>query len=72
MKALHIIAFILVIVGALNWGVFALTGWEIGQLFGGTNAAISTIIYILVGLSAIWLVVNHGKECHVCKPNAAM
>lgn len=66
MKALHMIAFILVIVGALNWGVYALTGWEVGQLFGGMDADISTIIYVLVGLSAIWLVFTHRKDCRVC------
>jgi len=66
MKYLHAIAFILLIVGGLNWGVFALTGWEIGQLFGGTDALISQIIYILVGLSALYLVFTHKKECKTC------
>ena len=66
MKALHIVTFILVIVGALNWGVYALTGWEIGQVFGGMDATVSMVIYILVGLSAIWLIITHKKECRVC------
>lgn len=61
------IAFILVIIGGLNWGVLAVTGWEIGLLFGGQEALISQIIYILVGLSAIYLVVTHKKTCKECK-----
>ena len=66
MKWLHMIAFILVIVGGLNWLLLAVTGWEVGQLFGGMSAPISQIIYVLVGLSAIYLVVMHKKECKVC------
>lgn len=44
----------LLIVGGLNWLVLALFGWEIGQLFGGMDAMISKIVYVLVGLSAVY------------------
>lgn len=66
MKALHVVAFILVLIGALNWGVLALTGWEVGQLFGGMDAAVSKLVYILVGLAAVYLVVMHKKDCKTC------
>ena len=66
MKALHTVAFILVIVGGLNWGVLALTGWEVGQLFGGMSAVVSQVLYILIGLSAIYLVATHKKDCKLC------
>ncbi|MFA6527842.1 MAG: DUF378 domain-containing protein [Candidatus Babeliales bacterium] len=66
MKAVHMVAFILLIVGGLNWGIFAVTGWEVGQLFGGMDALISKIIYILVGLSAIYLAVSHKTTCKTC------
>lgn len=60
------IAFILLIIGGLNWGVLGVTGWEVGQLFGGQDALISKVIYILVGLSAIYLAVTHKKACKDC------
>ena len=60
------IAFILVIVGGLNWLLLALTGWEVGQLFGGMDVLISKIVYVLVGLSAIYLAVGHKKDCKMC------
>lgn len=63
---LHKIAFLLVIVGGLNWLVFAIFNWEIGTIFGGSDVMISKIIYILVGLSAIYLVVSHKKDCLHC------
>lgn len=66
MKGLHILAFILVIVGGLNWLLVGLVGWDVGELFGGMDAAISKVVYILVGLSAVYLIVTHKKDCTMC------
>jgi len=58
MKITSIIAFILVIVGALVWllvGVFDFN--LVAAIFGsGASAIVSRIIYSLVGLSALWLI----------------
>ena len=43
----------LLIIGGLNWLLVGLLGWDIGNLFGGQDAIISRIIYVLVGLSAL-------------------
>jgi len=72
MKWLHMVAFILVIVGGLNWLLLAVTGWEIGQIFGGMSSPISEAIYILVGLSAIYLIVTHKKDCKMCSAGGSM
>lgn len=66
MKALHVIGFILLVVGGLNWGVLALTGWDIGQLFGGPEAVISQLIYILIGIAALVELFTHKRNCKVC------
>lgn len=67
MKALHTIAFILVVVGGLNW---LLVGLNIGASGMGIvaylPAMIAKIVYILVGLSAIYLIVTHKKTCKDC------
>ncbi len=60
------VAFVLVVVGGINWLLLAVTGWEIGQIFGGMDALISQVVYILVGLSAIYLAVTHKKDCKEC------
>ena len=65
-KGLHMVAFILVVVGGLNWLLVGLTGWDIGQIFGGMDALLSRIIYILVGVSAVYLLATHKKDCRVC------
>ena len=66
MKYLHKIAFLLLIVGGLNWGALAVFNWDIGMIFGGGDAMISKIIYILVALSAVYLLFTHKKECKEC------
>ena len=53
MNGLRKIAYTLLIIGGLNWLLVGLFGWDIGQIFGGQDAVISKIIYVLVGLSAL-------------------
>ncbi len=67
MKTTHSIAFILVIVGGLNWLLVGFFGWDIGNIFGGQGAAISRIVYILVGLSALYLATTHRSDCKYCE-----
>ncbi|MFZ0565721.1 MAG: DUF378 domain-containing protein [Chlamydiales bacterium] len=55
MRVIHWIALILVIIGALNWGMVGFFQINvISSIFGGDSAAISRIIYALVGLSGLW------------------
>lgn len=70
MKTVHIIAIILVIVGGLNWLLVGLFKWDIGALFGGQAAIISRIIYVLVGLSALWELFTHKTNCKTCSFSA--
>lgn len=51
---------ILVIIGGLNWGLVGL-GWNLVDAVFGTGSTLSTIIYILVGLSAIDMIFLAGK-----------
>lgn len=62
------VSFILLAVGGLNWLLVGLTpsGWDVGQLFGGQGAGISRIIYVLVGLAALYEIFTHKKCCKAC------
>lgn len=60
------IAFLLLVVGGVNWLLVGLFGWDIGQLFGGMGATVSRVIYILVGLSALFEMVTHKGMCKMC------
>ncbi len=65
-KGIHIIAFILLVVGGLNWLILALFNWEIGEIFGGMDSIVSKIIYILIGLSALYEIFTHKESCTAC------
>lgn len=66
MKGLHVITFLLLVIGGLNWLLVGLFQWDIGALFGGMSAMVSRVIYILVGLAAIVEVATHKKCCTMC------
>ena len=66
MKALHMIAFTLLVIGGLNWGLIGLFEYNlVGKIFGDMSQ-VSKIIYILVGLSAVLEAVTHAKNCRHC------
>ena len=49
------IALILVVIGALNWGLIGLFGLDlVAFICGGQMAVLSRIIYSLVGLAGLW------------------
>jgi uncharacterized membrane protein YuzA (DUF378 family) len=59
MRAIDLLATLLVVVGGINWGLVAIAKFDLvafitGQSFGQVNA-LSAIVYLLVALSAIWI-----------------
>jgi len=52
-RLIKIIAFILVIVGALNWGLVGLFDFDLVARIFGEMTRLTRVVYILVGLSAI-------------------
>jgi uncharacterized membrane protein YuzA (DUF378 family) len=46
---------ILVIVGALNWGLVGLFSFDLVAAIFGVMSVLARIVYVLVGLSAIYL-----------------
>jgi uncharacterized membrane protein YuzA (DUF378 family) len=66
MKAMHMLTFLLLVVGGLNWLLVGIFGWDIGQLFGGQAATISRVIYTLVGLAALFELLTHKSTCKNC------
>ncbi|MFH1611735.1 MAG: DUF378 domain-containing protein [bacterium] len=51
------IATILVIIGGLNWGLVGIMDFDLVATIFGDMATVSRIVYILVGLAAIYLIV---------------
>lgn len=63
MNPIYWLTTILVIVGALNWGLVGLFQFDlVATLFGGMNSIISRIVYSLVGISAVAMIVQVFTE----------
>ena len=64
MKYAHIVAFILLVVGGIAWGIQGLLGYSIvSAILGGSLAQ---IVYILVGVAAVYEIVTHKGRCKEC------
>ena len=65
---MDIAALILMIIGALNWGLIGLFQFDlVAAIFGGSASVISRIIYSLVGLAGIWgitMLFRRGNHDH--------
>ena len=67
MKATHKISFILLIIGGLNWGLVGLGdwfggNWNVVNLLLGAWPTVEALVYVLVGISAIVLLLTHKKS----------
>lgn len=55
MKTLDVIIAVLLVVGGLNWGLWGMFQFDlVAALFGGNTAALSRIVYSLVGIAAAY------------------
>jgi uncharacterized membrane protein YuzA (DUF378 family) len=62
LKSLNVLALTLVIIGGLNWLLVGLFQWDlVGGLTGGMDTTFARIIYVLVGLAAIYSFVFYAK-----------
>ncbi|MCL2062017.1 MAG: DUF378 domain-containing protein [Firmicutes bacterium] len=76
-KILNLIAFSILLLGGLNWllvGIFNVN--LVSMIFMGYRSIGSIIAYVLIGLSAIWLVissiVSHGRISFVMEDKKRM
>ena len=54
MRAINLVTLLLVIVGGLNWGLVGLFNLNLVSALFGDMSALSRIVYVLVGISAVW------------------
>lgn len=62
MNIINKIAYILTIIGGLNWGLVGLSGFNLVSFLFGDLSTAGQIVYILIGLSALILLfapLNH-------------
>ncbi len=76
MQKLHKVTFILLVIGGLNWLVTAF-GYNVVEMIfksgaDGKLSPVAMIIYVLVGLSAIYELVTHKSNCKCCSTKGDM
>ncbi len=61
MSAIDWIAWVLVVVGGLNWGLVGLFSFDLVAAIFGDVSALARVVYVLVGLGALWTLITVGK-----------
>ena len=65
------IALLLTIIGGVNWGLIGIFQFDlVAFIFGGQAAVVSRIIYVLVGISAIWCISLFFREQELIETNS--
>ena len=60
---MNVIAWILAIIGAINWGLVGFAKFDlVAWICGGQTALVSRVIYALVGLAGLWCVTLLFRE----------
>lgn len=62
MKTISIIALVLIIVGGLNWGLVGLFDFNLVDTLFGEGSALSRLVYVLVGLAAVYKIVDFAVD----------
>ena len=59
MKIANIIAYVLVILGAVNWGLFGIFNFNlVSMIFGGARTIGSIVVYSLITAASVWLIIS--------------
>jgi uncharacterized membrane protein YuzA (DUF378 family) len=62
MHVINIITLLLIIVGGINWLLVGLFQYDlVAGLFGGQDSGMARLVYILVGLSALWQLIPFAR-----------
>ncbi len=68
MGKIHMLLFLILIVGGLNWLTLGVTGsWDVvGRLLGGQDTPLARAVYIVVGVAAVFELTTHRWRCKDC------
>lgn len=71
MRALNLITLLLIIIGGVNWLLVGVAQFDlVAAIFGGQDAALARIVYILVGLSALYQLIPFSRAMSVGETTA--
>lgn len=62
MRSLDMIGLILVIIGAINWGLIGLFSFDLVATIFGSMSTFSRIVYVLVGIAGLYSISFLGRD----------
>lgn len=66
-KLIHQVTYLLVIVGGVNWGLVGLLDFNVVHMLVGSFPVVEKLVYILVGVSAVYdIALMHKGYCMYC------
>jgi uncharacterized membrane protein YuzA (DUF378 family) len=72
MKLLHMATYLFMVIGGVNWGLIGLgmmmggADWNVVHMLLGSWPMLESLVYLLVGVSAVYDMAMHKKNCKVC------
>ena len=66
MKGLHMLSYLLLFVGGLNWGLWGLFNFNLVNSILGSWPTVEKIVYVLVGVATVYVIATHRSDCKVC------
>lgn len=71
MKSMDVVAAVLVVVGALNWGLVGAANFDLVAMLLGEGTFLSSVVYVLVGLAGLYLGTQWAAATRRWQPAAA-
>lgn len=64
MKALNIVTLLLVIIGAINWGLIGFFQFNLIDALFGVGSGFSRVIYAIVGICGLYAISFFARDRH--------
>lgn len=65
-KWVHVVTFSLMVLGAVNWGLVGLLNLNVVSAVFGAGTTLERVVYVLVGVSAVYIGATHFNDCKIC------
>lgn len=55
----NVISYVLVLLGAVNWGLYGIFDYNlVAGIFGGARSVGAIVLYVIIALAALWLIIS--------------
>lgn len=62
MRTLDVTALLLVVIGAINWGLIGFFQFDLVAALFGTMSAVTRVVYSLIGISGLYAISFFAKD----------